>query len=185
MKALKTFVISAVMMAGWYAPAAVASGSADTLQLEYKLHGQTRRFRCVFDRGEGDGAVTLRWEIVRNLKLWQGSYRMEPAAVEAGNAMSYLMPEDGNHVTLPAGETFAFVSRQALASLKQTGRMTYDGFEYELKGDGGESPAGPLLHVADPLEGAEMWIVDDESLPLVWEMRGNPLEIDWKMKPVK
>lgn len=157
------------------------TAAADTLQLVYKLHGQTRRFRCVFTP-ESNGGVTLSWGIERNLRWWSGCYRMTPAAMNGGDSMSFLMPEDGNDVTLGDGETFALISRKALRELKETGRFAYDGFVYELADTLDGSPAGRLLHVAEPLEGAEMWIVDNDTLPIVWEMRGNPLEINWSAK---
>lgn len=26
-----------------------------------------------------------------------------------------------------------------------------------------------------------MWIVDDEKFPIIWEMKNNPVEINWKV----
>ena len=167
-----------MILAGWCAIWAVTPAECDTLQLKYNLHGQTRRFRCVFTP-ESDGGVTLSWGIERNLRWWSGSYRMTPSAMNSGDSMSFLMPEDGNNVALGDGETFAMISRKALGEPKERGRFTYDGFVYELTDTLRSSPIGQLLHVKEPLEGAEMWIADNETLPIVWEMRGNPLEINW------
>lgn len=156
---------------------------ADTLKFEYKLHGQTRRFKCVFTPTEA-GGLKLGWGIERNLKWWSGSYTMTPGAVERGSAMSFLMPEDGNHVTLPADMTFAMISRSALAELRRNGRFTYDGVEYVAGPDSRESPRGQLIHAVDTLEGGQMWVLDRDDCPIVWEMRSNPLEINWTVTPL-
>lgn len=162
---------------------AYAAEPADTLQLEYKLHGQTRRFKCVFVP-DTNGGVTLKWGIERNLKWWSGSYHMTPGAMEGGTSMSFIMPEDGNHVTLGPDETFAAVSRQALHRLKSEGRFEYDGVEYSAGGDDRTCELGALLHAVDRREGCEIWILDSEECPVVWEMRGNPLEINWRTRKI-
>ncbi|MDE6554137.1 MAG: GH92 family glycosyl hydrolase [Muribaculaceae bacterium] len=152
----------------------------DTLQVAYKLHGQTRRFKFVYIPEE-DGGMILHWSIVRNLKPWTGSYHMSATAVKDGNAQSYLMPEDGNHLTLPDNETFGIISGSAFADLKKRGEFIYNGVAWRYSGTG-ESPFGRTIEVEDPEEGARMTILDDPRLPLILSMRDNPLEIDWTMK---
>lgn len=151
----------------------------DTISVAYKLHGQTRRFKFIYEE-EKNGGLTLHWNIVRNLKLWEGSYRMDPEAIKNGNSQSYLMPEDGNHITLPIHETFGLISRSALDELKRTGKFIYNGVKYESKGSENEREYR-LIHVADNIEGGEMWILDSFRLPLIVKMTNNPLEIDWEM----
>lgn len=149
----------------------------DTLQFVYKLHGQTRKFQYVFTP-EKDGGVTLHWGIERNLKWWQGSYKMSAEAVDQGNALSYLMPEDGNNVSLANQETFAMISRDAYRQLKSLGRFTYDGVEYEKQATEQSPIWGTIIQVCDS-EGAHLQILDNPQLPLIVNMRNNPLEIDW------
>ncbi len=156
----------------------------DTLQFVYKLHGQTRRFKFNFEP-ENDGGITLRWGIERNLRWWEGTYRMTREAVESGNSLSFMMPEDGNHLTLANNETFAMISREAYRSLKNTGRFLYDGVEYKIVEYKIMNPAfGKLLHVIDT-EGAELHILDNEQYPLILEMTNNPLEINWKAEKAR
>lgn len=95
----------------------------DSVKLTYKLHGQTRRFAAVFTGTDG-GGMRMDWSIVRNLKTWRGSYTMTPQAVKSASAMSFLMPEDGRHETLPDNETFAILSRKAFDDLRGTGGPT-------------------------------------------------------------
>lgn len=149
----------------------------DTLKIAYKLHGQTRRFKFVYEP-TNDGGLILHWSIVRNLKLWTGSYAMTPEAVKEGTAQSWIMPEDGNHILLPAGETFGIISRSALSSLKKKGQFTYNGVLWKRIGS-----ADGVIEVEDTAEGAKMKIKDDPELPLILSMQRNPLEIDWTMTP--
>lgn len=146
----------------------------DTLNVAYRLHGQTRRFRFVYEPTAA-GGLTLHWSIVRNLKLWTGSYAMSPQAVKEGTVQSWLMPEDGNHITLPSNETFGMISRSALASLKKKGEFVYNGVLWKRV-----SSSNGVIEVEDAEE-ARMRILDNTRLPLILSMSGNPLEIDWNM----
>lgn len=151
--------------------------AGDTLQVAYKLHGQTRRFKFIYEPTE-NGGMTLHWSIMRNLKLWTGSYVMSPSAVENGNAQSWLMPEDGNHIDLPDNETFGIISRSALKALKQRDEFTYNGVLWR-KAEYVDTPLGKAIEVKDWEEGAQMTILDNHALPLIVKMADNPLEIDW------
>lgn len=149
----------------------------DILNIAYKLHGQTRRFKFVYEP-TADGGITLHWSIVRNLKLWTGSYTMSAAAVKNGTAQSYIMPEDGNHITLPSNETFGIISQSALKDLKKKGQFLYNGVLWK-KTDEIDSPSGKAIQVEDQEEGARMTILDNPDLPLILSMTDNPLEINW------
>ncbi len=174
-------IFSTILLAIFCLSASPAENPTGKLQFVYKLHGQTRRFQYEF-QPESDGGVTLHWGIERNLKWWEGTYRMTPQAVEQGTTLSYLMPEDGNHVTLPDNETFGMISREALRNLIISGDLHYDGTVYRLIDTESSTPFGRLLHVADTRESGQMWILDNNLLPIIWEMRNNPLEINWTVR---
>lgn len=158
-------------------PASIAPG--DTLSMEYKLHGQTRRFKFVY-QPDPDGGMTLSWNIVRNLKLWTGSYKMSAKALREGDTLSALMPEDGNHVSLPDSETFAIISRKAYDSLVRNGEFIYGGVSYRKVSDPVSTMEG-TIEVYDRDEGARMLILDNPEFPLIVAMDANPLEINWKL----
>lgn len=169
---MKRYLI--LIIAALTAPLTVsAECRRDSVKLTYKLHGQTRRFTAVYTHGD-DGSIRMDWAIERNLKMWRGSYTMSRRAVASACSMSYLMPEDGRHVTLPDGETFSILSRDALAALKKNGRAEWGGTVYELK----EQNDG-IVYATDIYEGAKIAVLDDEAFPLVMSMSENPLEIDW------
>lgn len=151
--------------------------SSDTLTATYKLHGQTRRFKYVF-HNMPDGGIKLDWSIVRNLKLWTGSYVMTRQAVRHGDSLSYLMPEDGNHITLDDSETFGIISADALANLKDKGETIINGILFK-KID--VSPTTNVIHARDNAEGANIWILDNPRLPLILKMTDNPIEIYWTL----
>ena len=151
----------------------------DTLLFVFKLHGQTRRFEMSFE--ERNDTIRLTWGIERKLKWLTGTYTMTPRNVENGSSLSFLQPENGNHVTLPPGETVYMIGRKALRTLKSTGRMDYNRTTYRLLDTDDRALNMPLLHVKDMAEGEEMWILDYPALPLVWRMKDNPLEINWKV----
>ncbi|MDE7386947.1 MAG: histidine acid phosphatase [Muribaculaceae bacterium] len=154
--------------------------ACDSVRLVYKLHGQTRRFSTTFCR-QPDGSVTLDWEIERNLRMWHGSYTMLPEAVKSGDALSYLMPEDGNHVTLPANETFAMLSRQSLDSLVTAGHATIGGIGWTLV----SAPDAPVIEATAAGGTTRMSVSNNPVLPLITSMQGNPHEINWTATPIQ
>lgn len=146
----------------------------------YALHGQTRRFTVTIN--EDSGGATFNWGIERNLKWWQGSYKMSNDALDRATHLNYEQPLDKQHITLGDDELFGMISRKALKELKSTGSCKYNNTTYTLKETLPATTDRPAtLHVYDEEEEAEMWIVDDEKLPIIWEMKNNPVEINWKV----
>ena len=157
----------------------------------YYLHGQKRRFDMTFTP-TADGGMMLRWGIERNLHWWDGTYRMTPEAVASGTDLSYIMPEDGNHLTLNASSTFAMLSLSQLNELKTLGSTRINGTTFTLvkpadaQAGAKEAdrqkvcPLGSLLEARSD-EGAVIRVVDNRRFPLIWSMTSNPLEIDWQM----
>ena len=154
-----------------------AAAITDTLLFSYKLHGQTRRFSVWFDM-PGD-SLRMNWTIERNLKLWRGSYTMSPNALENAEMISSRMPEDGNHLTLADDELFNLLSRKAYDSIKSTGACRFNNTEFRMLDSDGIALDYPLLHLKDVNEGMEMWVLDCPVMPIIWEMRDNPLELNW------
>lgn len=153
---------------------ALAQQPGDTLSVTYKLHGQTRRFKTVYSREE-NGSMRVDWSIGRNMHLWRGSYTMSPQALASATSLSYLMPEDGNHATLPHSQTWALLSRQQFDNLLQRRSMTLDGTLWQLVDSG-------KTITAKASTGAKMEINNDRAFPLVLSMAGNPAEINWSTK---
>lgn len=172
--------IALLLLLGTSIGAAAQNALPDTLLFVFKLHGQTRKYEMTFTPRKD--SIVLEWRILRNLRWQRGSFTLTPAAMESGTQLSFLMPEDGHRVTLPAHETAYVISRQAYRGLKATRSLAYNGTEYELLDEDSRAAGYALLHVRDRLEGAEMWILDYPALPLVWRMKDNPLEIDWKVE---
>lgn len=147
----------------------------DTVSVTYYLHGQKRRFKMEY-RHLADGGIDLVWGIERNLKWWEGCYSIDAEAVECGNQLCLVMPEDGNIEILPDNQTFGIISRAALRELESTGKFTLDGIEYAKIEENEDS-----ITARDNAEGAEITILMNPRLPLILKMTGNPLEIDWEV----
>ena len=116
---------------------------------------------------------------------WQGDtllltckealYKIPHSIVEKGTGFCWDIPADGA-VYLPKG-TFAFISRQAYRDLQEKGSFIYDGITWRLVDHGPDQK----IHVRADIDQTEMWIWFNENLPLVLEMRNNPLGIDWQI----
>ena len=116
---------------------------------------------------------------------WQGdtlvvtckatTYLTPRSIVENGKGFCWDIPSDG--ATYEAQGTFAFISRQALNDLKTNGSFVYDGITWR-KIDATDD----AIHVRADIDRTEMWITLKGNIPLVTELRNNPLGIDWKIE---
>lgn len=144
------------------------------------LHGQRRRFDIdVVPRGD---SLCVEWGIERNLRGWRGSYTMGPESLESAGKLSLRMPEDGSRLALDAGETFMILPRTHYYALREKGRTLFNGTEYRLLDSLEVACSRTLLHAQDIHEGAEIWVLNDPSRPLVWRMKNNPLEVNWSFE---
>ena len=154
----------------------------DTLIYVYKLHGQTRKYQTTFE--ERKDTLVLNWGIERNTKWQAGSYKMTPESRKSASSLTYLQPEDGNYITLNPSETFGMISQSAFRELKRNGKFTYNGMTYYQTENNLNDSSPTLIKVTEPLEGTEMWILDNLSLPIIWKMANNPIEINWEVEQV-
>lgn len=176
----RLLIIMAVLLTGGAGSLRAQATVPDTLLFVFKLHGQTCRYQMAFR--ERQDTLVLHWGIERNLHWQSGSYAMPPRAVEKAIRLSFLQPEDGQHVCLSEEEMAYILSRSAYCRLKSEGSFVYNRTTYVLQELDGQVLGHPLLHVRDVTEGGEMWIWDYAALPLIWKMQHNPLEIDWEVQ---
>ncbi len=177
------YLITLLLLLAMGTGAAAQNAVPDTLLFVFKLHGQTRKYQMCFTQRKD--SVVLDWRILRNLRWQKGSYTLTPAAMESGEVLSFLMPEDGRKVVLSDRETAYLISRKAYRQLKANRRLAYNCTEYEWLDNNEHVSGHALLHVRDVQEGAEMWIWDNPALPLVWRMKENPLEVNWEVQVLK
>ena len=105
----------------------------------------------------------------------EATYLTPRSVVENGQGFCWEIPADG--ATYEAKGTFAFISRQALGELQQKGYFVYDGITWRKT----ESTSNVIKVRAD-IDQTEMWISLKDDLPLVMDMRHNPLGIDWHIE---
>lgn len=153
---------------------------ADTLLFTFSLHGQTRVYQVLFENRSN--SLSLQWGIERNTQWQSGSYEMELGAIQNADRLSFLQPQNGQHVQLSPRETFALISRSAYKQLKENGKLLYNETHYHQSDANDKALGYSLLHVVDSIDGCEMWILDNPDFPLVWRMRNNPLGINWEVR---
>lgn len=107
----------------------------------------------------------------------QTVYHIPRHEVEHATGFSWLSPQTDGTVYHQVKGTFAFVSTDALAQLKEKGFFVYDDITWrKVNEDDG------IIHVRADIDRTEMWISTNSWLPFVVEMRNNPLGIDWKIQ---
>ena len=175
----KLFILSLLILIGCAGSVSAQSTVPDTLLFVFKLHGQTRKYQMSFH--EKSDTLCIDWRILRNLHWQKGTYRMTPEAQEQASQWCFLQPIDGENLLLGNDETAYLLSHQAYRQLKANGTFDYNQTTYKKGDKSGEALGCPLIHCVDQKEGAEVWILDNESLPLVWKMSNNPLNVNWQV----
>ena len=134
------------------------------VDIAFTLNRQHRTWSLAYD-WQGDTLL---------LTCKEATYKIPRSIVENGNRFCWEMPADG--AVYEAKGTFAFISRRAFKDLKTKGSFVYDGITWRKK-----DMSDVTIHVRADIDQTEMWIKYDEEMPLVLEMRNNPLGIDWLM----
>ena len=101
---------------------------------------------------------------------------MTAAAVRNAAGLCYIMPEDGNHITIPETELFGILSEAQTDSLRRHRSADINGVRFRVESES----AGIITLLSD--EGARMQVDTTGALPLIVSMTGNPLEIDWTVE---
>ena len=103
------------------------------------------------------------------------NYLIPRSVVEHADGFCWDSPQVDGAFYHPQG-TMAFISTDALRQLREKGSFVYDTITWRQvdERDG-------LIHVRADIDRTEMWIATAAPLPLVMEMRHNPLGIDWKI----
>ena len=162
----------------------VTAQTNEKYKFVFKLHGQTRNYDvCITEKQD---TIRFEWSVLRNFNRQKGCYKMGRQNVEDGSSLSWLQPVDGCVVALPANETFGFISRSAWKSLKEKGWFVYNGTTYrkaaEELTEEQEFNGKKTIHVLADVDLANMWIIDNENLPLIYKTSDNLLEIDWTVE---
>ena len=105
----------------------------------------------------------------------EAAYKIAHSIVENSRDFCWDIPADG--AVYEAKGTFAFISRQAFSDLKEKGYFVYDGITWRKVDE-----SDVTIHVQADIDRTEMWIKQDDDLPLVLEMRNNPLGINWQIE---
>ena len=106
----------------------------------------------------------------------EATYKIPRAVVENGNGFCWEMPSADGAIYEAKG-TFAFISQKALKELQQKGYFIYDGITWRKT-----TSTADTINVRADIDLTEMCISLKHNLPLVLEMRNNPLGINWRME---
>ena len=132
-------------------------------EIAFTLNRQYRTWPLTYD-WEGDTLV---------VGCKEATYLIPRSVVSHAHRFCWDIPADGA-VYRPQG-TFGFISLDALRELQEKGVTQYDGITWRVV------EAGDTLHLRADIDRTEMWVTVKDELPLVVEMRNNPLGIDWQI----
>ena len=161
-----------------------------TKPLPYRAPGPTR---CLWPREKADPSFkgNVAYTLNRQFRTWpltmswlddtlyatckETKYVIPREVVENGTGFAWESPQTDD-VTHQAKGTFCFISRKALDSLLQDGWFVYDDIIWRRV-----SQTDKEIVVRADIDRTLMTISLRHPLPMVMEMKGNPLGIDWKL----
>ena len=153
----------------------IGTPSTNDLYAQYKLSGSRHNISFTLNKQFRTWPLTYAWQgDTLLLTCKEALYKIPHSIVENATGFCWDIPADGA-VYQPKG-TFVFISRKAFRDLKETGTFIYDGITWRMVNQ------GDMIHVRADIDRTEMWIKDDEEMPLVLEIRNNPLGIDWRIE---
>lgn len=148
------------------------SDLSKTLHLDFDLRTQHRHLTLNFEPRAD--SLLIHWVLPRGSSTINGSYSMSRQALQHARNLCYTMPAPNQTIECGDDALFCMFSIDALRELHQQGNTRYNNTSLQLV-----AKEGTLLHLQDPDEGYQLWVHDDETLPIVIRMKGNPVEIDW------
>lgn len=151
---------------------------ADSVRMEFKLHGQTRRYTVTFQ--QRSDSLWVNWSIQRNFRWQSGSYVMSSEACSHARNLNYRQPVDGETVVMDDA-TFALLSKDALSELRDKRRCRYNCTEYVVEDSWTDASGRSFFRLKDIYEDSRMTVLDNMELPLIVSMQSNPVEIDWQI----
>ena len=120
--------------------------------------------------------LTMSWlDDTLYVKCKETKYVIPREVVENGTGFAWESPQTDD-VTHQAKGTFCFISRKAFDSLLQDGWFVYDDIIWRRV-----SQTDKEIVVRADVDRTLMTISLRHPLPMVMEMKGNPLGIDWKL----
>ena len=160
------------------------TSSLPALNSDKAIQKQKYNIAFTLNRQDRTWPLTYGWQgdtLIVTCK--EATYRIPRSIVENGTGFCWDIPADG--AVYEAKGTFAFISRQALRELQEKGSFVYDGIVWRLvrvNPSSSVAEKSTVAHVRADIDQTEMWIKQDGDLPLVLEIRNNPLGIDWNIE---
>lgn len=142
-------------------------------KFDFDLRTQHRHFIFRFEI-EKDSLV-LKWKLPRPNKVQEGQYRMSAEARQKAVELCFEAPVDGKDYVVPQHQLFAVLPKDIFVQLKQKREARFNHETIHLIEE-----TQNLLHVG--INGYEIWVNNDEQLPVVVKMINNPVEIDWTLE---
>lgn len=145
--------------------------------IDFDLRTQHRKYIIQFSEQPDSSLI---YSYVRDNQTQQGTYTITANGRKHGDRFCYLAPGNDVHNHCADNETFVILSEDALKAIKVDGKCQFNNTTLHLVDTEISSTFGsPLLHVKDYDEGYDLWVLDNEALPLVVKVKNNPVEIDW------
>jgi len=145
----------------------ITSSSSNSMTISFTLNRQFRTWPLAFEWEDDTLQVTCKNTI----------YRIPRKEVESSRNFCWLTPQQDGTMYRKVNGTFCFISKEALQLLLEKGSFVYDSIIWRIIDETAEN-----IHVKADIDDTEMWISKNTELPLVIEMKHNPLGIDWKIK---
>ena len=121
--------------------------------------------------------VTLAWSVEG---YGDGAFEINQKALESGNTLFTAQPGMNTTTKLGDSETYGLISKAAYKSLVDTKGFTYNDIKFKVKTTATPMKMGDkeldATHVTSEDGKLELWILNNQQLPLIVQSAGLPLD---------
>lgn len=132
--------------------------------------------------------VVLEWNVP---SYGTGTYQISQKGFKSGNLINFDQVQPGSVTQLKDNESVIVISKDAFASLQKTGSFTEMGLIFtkksEIKPLSVLVNARPLdlIHVVSADGAVQAWILNNPDFPLIAQIQGNPLNINYTLQNIE
>jgi hypothetical protein len=126
-------------------------------------------------------SISFTWSIYHH----SGRFRMPAPSVQQARHNYWNEPLDGEDIVMADSVAIVFMSQACRNDLVKTGKMIFDGQEYEAKKDFSGKNFGVECLYAEGKQGTKLWISKHTIVPLIMAIEGNPFLVNIELQSVK
>jgi len=132
--------------------------------------------------------IILEWNVP---SYGTGTYQLTQKGLKSGNSINFDQVQPGSITQLKDNESVIVISKDAFAGLQKNGSFSVMGLVFTVKPE--VKPLSilikgkplDLIHVVSGDGAVQVWILNNADFPLLAQIQGNPLNINYTLQNIE